>query len=546
MYNKSIKLRPNEPLPTPDAKSNKSRRQSALAVGDDKKKSKRKSKKKRNRVHTLKAAPVLGRLPSSIPDPPPDEDEEEKLVIRTSGGADIHKLIHSSRPVSGARPISSAVEATETFRFSSESSGMRPKSVVQAGLAPPVPPPPPFSAIPTYNSPASFSGDRHSNASSKIVLTETFALSEGDFSAERETTESDEAPEGRRRGVSCVEAGLAPPPPPPPQVAEVEFEVTADAEVEVETEVEAEEPEYSSSSSSEDEETAVEIVPQRVRAETMSKAMKTALRREMRTGSMAQAPEAEKHTVAELLHQKDHSRFSILRYSTDLDGEQEFYDGTDEDEYYSDEEGADRFTSSPAANDPSSFINQFMYKVSEVEATEPSQVYRDVAKSVASAAGRDSRSRTISVVTSAPRALSVIQREEENIVKEQANEKKRRDSAKKLDEFLSSTRPKANTMDSDIPSSSSYTTNSSNRSSISKFVRNLASTPAIISSSAKANDTDADKDRPKMRERDLSDNQFYHVYAMTRQKFAQLSILKRAWLRQENKHRRPYAEDIEV
>jgi hypothetical protein len=49
-----------------------------------------------------------------------------------------------------------------------------------------------------------------------------------------------------------------------------------------------------------------------------------------------------------------------------------------------------------------------------------------------------------------------------------------------------------------------------------------------------------------MRERDLSDNQFYHVYAMTRQEFGRLSILKRAWLRQENKHRRPCKGDIEI
>ena len=49
-----------------------------------------------------------------------------------------------------------------------------------------------------------------------------------------------------------------------------------------------------------------------------------------------------------------------------------------------------------------------------------------------------------------------------------------------------------------------------------------------------------------MRERDLSDNQFYYVYAMSRQEFKKLSIIKRAWLRSENMHRRPNAGDIEI
>ena len=46
--------------------------------------------------------------------------------------------------------------------------------------------------------------------------------------------------------------------------------------------------------------------------------------------------------------------------------------------------------------------------------------------------------------------------------------------------------------------------------------------------------------RPRVRERDLSDAEFYYVYSMTRQEFKKLGILKRAWLRSENMHRRPY------
>lgn len=49
--------------------------------------------------------------------------------------------------------------------------------------------------------------------------------------------------------------------------------------------------------------------------------------------------------------------------------------------------------------------------------------------------------------------------------------------------------------------------------------------------------------KPRVRERDLSDAEFYYVYSMTRQEFKRLGILKRAWLRSENMHRRPYLGD---
>ena len=91
----------------------------------------------------------------------------------------------------------------------------------------------------------------------------------------------------------------------------------------------------------------------------------------------------------------------------------------------------------------------------------------------------------------------------------------------------------------------------SRRPSISNMVRKFASSTAIVGvgvgSKEGAQQGGKDKDsRPKMRERDLSDNQFYYVYAMSRQEFKKLSIIKRAWLRSENMHRRPNAGDIEI
>ena len=367
---------------------------------------------------------------------------------------------------------------------------------------------------------------------------------------------------GRRRGVSAVEAGLAPlapPPPPPPSETEAGLAPTLEEteeggmiEREDGNEIEGEETEsdYEEDEDEGGERETIEIVPQRVRAETMSRAMKAALRREMRTGSMSRAPDSQKNTVAELLHQKDHSRFSILRYSTDTigtdldDDEEGFYD----DEFSSDREGSDSFVSSPSAADSSTFINQFMYQVAEVEApTDPDVVYGDESVSPASAGRRGSRARTISVVTSAPRALSVIQREEDNIMKEKASEKRRKDSAKKLDEFLSGAKGESSGAAGGgrHSAATSTTSSSSSRASISKLARSLVAPPAPVTSAGRGGQG-GDNGGSKMRERDLSDNQFYHVYAMTRQEFGRLSILKRAWLRQENKHRRPCKGDIEI
>ena len=197
-----------------------------------------------------------------------------------------------------------------------------------------------------------------------------------------------------------------------------------------------------------------------------------------------------------------------------------------------------------------------MYKVTGVETP---TVFGDMGKdmtaqSVASAASAKSRTRTVSMVTSAPRALSVIQREEAGIIRdrEREREEKRRDSAKALDAFLSVTRPKSATIDSSRPSTdSSMSSATSRRPSISNMVRKFASSTAIVGvgvgSKEGAQQGGKDKDsRPKMRERDLSDNQFYYVYAMSRQEFKKLSIIKRAWLRSENMHRRPNAGDIEI
>ncbi|GMH78828.1 hypothetical protein TrST_g8153 [Triparma strigata] len=530
MYNKSIKLRPYEPLPSPGAKTNKTRSRLSIAAAN--------GAGAAAKAHSMKTIPrhvpmpvmsapprppapptppapprkevpippkpvfpvekpkrILNRLPSSIPPPPPDEEE----VVDTE----------EQRRVAG---LSSKVIATETFRLSggserdnnsissggpisSSSSSSRPISVVQSGLAPTAPPPP------TPPAPESFSRDVHDGAN--IVETEEFKLS-GGSKAELEG----EAGAKKNVRASVKVLGLVPEAPLPPTPLDEEAKI--EVEVEVEAEAEAEE-ENEEEDVVEDE---MEVVG-RIRAETMSKEMKKAVESQIRRGSvideyepMCKQKGLSGREILELFHQKNHSRFSMLRMSTGTefgDEDEEEYDdedyddedyGDDDQEQEEEEEEEEEQSGGGGDGDSSFMLNSFMYNMGPEEEEE-------------------NEGRPISAVISKPRTLTIIKKEEDDI---QDEVEQREESRVSMEAFLSGKGgiPAPPIEDISAPSNFSHQ-------------RGLAA-PSASSS------------RPRMRERDLSDTEFYYVYGLTRQQFKKLGILKRAWLRSENMHRRPYLE----
>lgn len=128
--------------------------------------------------------------------------------------------------------------------------------------------------------------------------------------------------------------------------------------------------------------------------------------------------------------------------------------------------------------------------------------------------------RTESTVLTKPRTLTIIKQEEDSLL---TDVEQREESRVSMEAFLSGKggipAPPIETIGD--PLNFSHQGSSLTRSSI----KTIGST------------------KPRMRERDLSDTEFYYVYGLTRLQFKKLGVFKRAWLRSENMHRRPFAEN---
>ena len=422
--------------------------------------------------------PILGRLPSSIPPPPPDEDE----------GDDAQEEVGEKSNV----------------------------SVVSSGLAPVAPPPP--------------SGSFSSN----IVGTEEFALSsgsKGDFEADEIDADKGRAGQGFSAGrpsvisthSSVVGLGLAPKAPVSPS------------------------RQNTMESDEDDEDDDSEGIATLIEPTELSDEMKKALTAQIRRGSVDCRERVTKEKgltskeVIELLHQKDHSRFSILRMSTvSVDGEDEDDDGRggmdweEEEEYWrreeeveqrrqqhedggdddDDDDGEDgddsrRGSANTSGTSDTTFFEKFMYKVDPVEVR---------------------GGRADSVLTK-PRTLTVIKREELQLQQEEEKA-----VAAKRSKVLAQAKARASMesfLSGGIPGPPPAVEISSPQNFVHETRGSLSRPPAAARLASK----------PRVRERDLSDAEFYYVYSMTRQEFKKLGILKRAWLRSENMHRRPYLSD---
>ncbi len=415
LENGPIKLAPGEPLPRPQP----------VTVAPP----------RPNVTFEIPPAPEL-------PTPPPPSRDPPAPITRTS--------------TSGT-----AILNTETFRLSGNTtdrdSEARPLSVVSAGLAPPAPPPPapppPVSSPePRDSSMVSFSSARSSDSS----------LGSGYLSA-------------KSQRMSVVAVGLAPmAPPPPPNSSRSVLETKSNLHS-MESIPDSEEVDQEGEEGEEEEVDAEEIDELQQDKEPDQKQRARACSKQMIMSLKKSYPSAD--VVKDLLHRPNHSRFSILRYSTDS----EMYDDDifDDDEVF--EEGNDSF-------DASAFLYQCEVDLPETFENE--------------------RTRTLSAAIK-PRGLSVIANEEE---------RERRNTA--MDKFLANR-------------SSSPTL---------QLPNGIPPPPTPPQAADKTSSSpDSRKGGKQMRERDLTPQQFFDVYGMDRSAFKQLSVFKRAYLREKFRDKRPCA-----
>jgi hypothetical protein len=232
------------------------------------------------------------------------------------------------------------------------------------------------------------------------------------------------------------------------------------------------------------------------RIRSLSAAMSKQVRGEMKKQGMR------KKDIDAVFQEKNHSRFSLLRMSTDTefssDGDEGF-DVDDEEEEEEEEEGEEEVSSSGESEaggpgrdrsdssdsdadgeDEDAFMTTYLYMQEQMGGCDVDRYLE--------------RTRTMSTVNK-PRALSHIEGAAdvlEKIAREKGlAEKCRQDATKSMDGFLGG--------------------ESKSGQSGERIIR----------------------------ERDLSDAEFMGVYDMTRAEFAKLNVVRRAFLRRTNMHKRP-------
>jgi hypothetical protein len=458
----------------------------------------------------------LGLVPGPAPPPPTTSNSRDST----------DSLRHSDVVRSGLAPpapppptpLINEVYGRDSTMSDRDSQGRA--SVVSAGLAPRVPPPPPFSAIPS----AIVAENRVQSLKLKggFDLTRMESLEEGTM--EEESTEDAE--------IRLLSLNM--------KAAELEKMESLE-----EGTMEEERDEFEERLSS------VRDVGTGVfgRIRALSAAMKGELAQEMKKNGM------KKNEIQAVFKRKNHSRFSLLRYSTDTEIEEEddFY-GSSDDEDQGDEE-YERESGSQEEEEEEKEEEE-----REEEEEEEEEDKFTTQESQKSAQSQDSRGR----VTSRPSAKSRAEKEKELEDDEDGDEVAdvflttflymQENLTCSVDGYLERTRT-ASTLSTSVHKPRALSCIEGGGEALEKLEKErLAAEQGRKevekgldgflgdgkSAAAAQQNQQLVEGGVRIRERDLTDAQFVDVYDMTREEFGKLNMIKRAFLRNANMNKRPF------